>query len=109
MEQHKHGTSYHNGNYLGHIHMENEVNILVDYKENFILINLKDNQNHVPELEVAHEKIMHLIIVHDITVELKIDSLVTNKPTILTYKILGAEPEPYLGALGHHFFLKRSQ
>lgn len=35
------------------------------------------------------------------TVKLKIDSLVTNKPTILTYQISGGKPEPYLGALGH--------
>lgn len=180
MEQHNHGTSHHHhhhGTHSSHGQMENEVNVTVDYKGNLLIINLKDKENNVPELEISHEKMMHLIIVssdlnqyyhlhpedkgngvfqqeitikdglykvfvdinpknlgyqvtpidlhvgHDHTqeqadhylkpddilektingktVELKIDSLVTNKPTILTYQISGGEPEPYLGALGH--------
>lgn len=39
--------------------------------------------------------------IDNITVNLKIDSLVANQPTTLTYEITGGEPEPYLGALGH--------
>ncbi|WP_121614281.1 hypothetical protein [Mesobacillus foraminis] len=178
MDQHNHGTSHHHGiHHSGHMHMENEVNVAVDYKGNLLSIRLKDKQNNVPELAESHEKIMHLIMVssdlnqfyhlHPVdkgngifqqeitledgsykvfvdinpknvgyqimpidlhvghshtqgsgdnhlkpdeilektinnkTVELKIDSLVTNKPTILTYLISGGDPDPYLGALGH--------
>jgi hypothetical protein len=65
MEHHNHGTSHyqHGNHHSGHIHKENEVNVIVDYKESLLIINLKDKQNTPPELEESHEEIMHLIIV----------------------------------------------
>lgn len=40
-----------------------EVTSKVSYTNGEIIIELKDKNNHIPELEVSHEKLMHLIVV----------------------------------------------
>lgn len=42
---------------------ESEVNVKVDYQENVITVDLKDKEEKEPQLEVNHEKVMHLIVV----------------------------------------------
>lgn len=176
---HRHETD-HSANGTGTV---NEVNVNVGYRENKITIDLKDNDNKAPQLEVSHEKVMHLIVVsadlkdyyhlhpteqgdgvfeqeidlkdssykvfvdispkdlayqvspvelhvgeghaahrdnqlqvdtvlektiNDKTVELKIDSLVANHPTTLTFVSKDGKPDPYLGALGHVVILNEN-
>ncbi|MCU6600294.1 hypothetical protein OCO53_07455 [Peribacillus frigoritolerans] len=43
--------------------LENELVTNVKYKEGLIVIDVKDKDQNSPELEISHEKIMHLIIV----------------------------------------------
>lgn len=42
---------------------ESEVNVNVDYQGNVLTVELKDKENNVPQLEVNHEKVLHLIVV----------------------------------------------
>jgi hypothetical protein len=44
-------------------HSESEVVTNVKYEEGLIIIDVKDKDQNSPELEISHEKIMHLIIV----------------------------------------------
>ncbi|ALC81935.1 MULTISPECIES: hypothetical protein [Bacillus] len=44
-------------------HEESQVATNVKYENGLISINLKDKDQNAPELEISHEKIMHLIIV----------------------------------------------
>lgn len=156
--------------------LQNEISVTINYTKNLLNIDLKDNQNNAPQLEISHEKEFHLIIIstdlkkflhlhptnigpgrfqqeidleegsykifvdisprdlvyqvkpinlnvgyvlnnqshnslkpdtelqttiNNKSVELHIDSLTVNRPTTLTYKFHDANPEPYLGALGH--------
>lgn len=65
MEHKDHGSSHHNHgtHHVDHTNMKNEVNVLINYEENLLTIDLKDQNGNPPELAVSHEKILHLIIV----------------------------------------------
>ncbi|KMK76321.1 hypothetical protein [Alkalihalobacillus pseudalcaliphilus] len=60
----------HNG-HLNHAHhhtsdtgnLQNEISIKVSYNRNLLIIELKDNHNQAPQLEINHEKELHLIII----------------------------------------------
>ncbi|WP_028777034.1 hypothetical protein [Shimazuella kribbensis] len=52
---HHHHTTANNTN--------NTLNVKVDYQNEIITIDLKDNENNPPELEINHEKRLHLIVV----------------------------------------------
>lgn len=54
----------HNSEHVGHgTNEKSEVSPKVSYGNGEITIALKDNNNNVPELEVSHEKLMHLVVV----------------------------------------------
>lgn len=42
-----------------------EINVTVSYQNPFLTVELKDNRGNAPELEVVHEKLIHLIIVSE--------------------------------------------
>lgn len=46
-----------------HAHGESEVITQVSYADGVITIELKDKNNNAPELEISHEKEMHLLVV----------------------------------------------
>lgn len=45
-----------------HRHGESEVTPQISYVDGVITIELKDKNNHAPELEISHEKEMHLLV-----------------------------------------------
>jgi hypothetical protein len=57
----QHDNHHHHGNH--EINTTSEVTANVSYANGVITIQLKDKNNHVPELEVSHEKNMHFIVV----------------------------------------------
>ncbi len=160
-----------------HKNMENEVFVQAAYEDGKVQVKLTDEHNQAPELELNHEKELHLIViredlsdylhlhpeevgagvyeqaidlkegaykvfvdiqpknlayqvkpvklqvgslhthsdtdhsltpdtkfvktVNDRTVELSINALKVNHPTVFTYESKNGKPDPYLGALGH--------
>lgn len=65
-EQKEENTNHQNSHHEHENHSANtisEVTPKVSYANGEITIELKDKNNHVPELEVSHEKYMHFIVV----------------------------------------------
>jgi hypothetical protein len=55
---------HHHSEHAGHLSdTESEVVVKVGYNNNVLRVELKDKENNAPELEVSHEKVMHLIVV----------------------------------------------
>lgn len=54
---------HHAGHNHHHAHGESEITPKVSYTDGVITIELKDKNNHAPELEISHEKEMHLLVV----------------------------------------------
>jgi hypothetical protein len=65
--EHAHNDDHTSGKDSGHsdhgAQSESEVVTNVKYEDGFIIIDVKDKDQKSPELEISHEKIMHLIIV----------------------------------------------